>query len=326
MNQHHIETAIHHAVNNLHEDAHDISLPENVSGLERGPVNRLSVSWKAQDELHLGHFLTWTGPADNSHEFRMLQALAGTEIPVPEIMTAGTSVELSVMLGAQVEGQSVAETLESAGMRWEISTIAFAVARLLARIHSLDWTKVTPWLEDPESLPEDIVDDQIEQAFQWRESNADYVPEEWTEFVQKTTAWLDLRRPVEVSICLCHGQFHPRNIFSVDEDVTAVVNWQHARVTDASVDMAMIPVWLNEIGLSPEDAELFAQALNGAYLQASPRGLGNTPYYSVALPFDELLDRLLDSEFPPSVDELDQLRGTVERAIALAGRVPWKNR
>jgi aminoglycoside phosphotransferase len=326
MHHQQIETAIRHAVSNLHEDAHDVSLPENLSALERGPVNRLSVSWKAQDELHLGHFLTWTGPADNSHEFRMLQALGSTEIPVPEIVTAGTSGKHSIMLGAQVEGHSVAAALESAGMRWEISTIAFAVARLLARIHSLDWTKVTPWLEDPESLPEDIVDAQTEQAFQWRESNADYVPEEWSEFVQKTIAWLDLRRPVEVSLCLCHGQFHPRNIFSVDEDITAVVNWQHARVTDASVDLAMLPVWLNEVGLSEENAELFAQALNGAYLQASPRGLGNTPYYSVAQPFDELLDRLLDSETPASSDELERLKGTVDRAVALAGRVPWKNR
>ncbi|TVR75566.1 MAG: hypothetical protein EA415_03550 [Sphaerobacteraceae bacterium] len=325
MNQH-IEAATQHAISNLHEDAHDISLPQDLSEIEAGPVNRLSVSWKAQDELHMGHFLTWTGPADNSHEFRMLQALAHTEIPVPEIITAGTSGHRSVMLGAQVEGDSVASMLESAGMRWEISTIAFAFSRLLARIHSLDWTKVAPWLEDPESIPEDIVDVQVEEAFQWREANADYVPDEWSSFVQKTTAWLDLRRPVEVSLCICHGQFHPRNIFAVDEDITAVVNWQKARVTDASVDLAMLPVWLNEVGLSAEDAELFAQAVNGSYLQSSPRGLGNTPYYSVAIPFDQLLDRLLDSENPPEPEELARLKETVERAMALAGRVPWKNR
>jgi aminoglycoside phosphotransferase len=322
----HIETAIHHAVSNLHEDAHDVSLPQDLQRLAEEPVNRLSVSWKANDELHLGHFLAWTGPADNSHEFRMLQSLAQTEIPVPEIVTAGTSGPFSVMLGTQVEGQSVADALRSASMRWEISTIAFAVARLLARIHSLDWTTVTPWMEDPESLAEDIIDDQVDQAFQWRESNADYVPDEWTEFVQKTIAWLDLRRPVDVSLCICHGTFHPRNVFAVDEDITAVVNWQRAQVTDASADLAMLPVWLNELGLSEEDAELFAQAMNGAYLQASPRGLANTPYYSVAQPFDQLLDRLLDSEIPASPDELDRLRGTVDRAMALAGRVPWKNR
>jgi aminoglycoside phosphotransferase len=321
-----IRTAIQNAITNLHADATDISIPDDLSGLNAAPSPRLSLSWKSNDELHLGHFLTWTGPSDNSHEVRMLEALSHTEAPVPELITAGTAGTTSVMLAGQVEGRTIADALENIGMRWEISAIAFTYARMLARIHSLDWTKVTPWLEDEESLPEDIIDDQIEEQFQWRASNADYVPDEWASFVQRAIDWLELRRPVEVSLCICHGQFHPCNILAVGEDVTAVVNWQQARVTDASADLAMLPVWLNEVGLSLEDAELFAQAANGAYLQSSPRGLGNTSYYSVSLPLDELINRLLDSESTASQEELERLRGTIERAMALAGRVPWKNR
>lgn len=321
-----IRAAITNAITNLHEDATDITCSDDLNHLTPGPLPRFNVSWKSNDDLNIGHFLTWTGPADNSHEIRVLEAMSHTEIPVPELITAGTSGNTSVMLGEQVGGESIAHALENVGMRWEISTIAFAYSRMLARIHSLDWTKVTPWLEDPESLPEDIVDEQIEEDVQWRESNADYVPDDWTAFVRRVIDWLELHRPVEVSICICHGQFHPRNIIAIGEDVTAVVNWQQARVTDASVDMAMLPVWLNELGLSVEDVELFAQAVNGSYLQSSPRGLGNTPYYSVAQPLDQLIDRLLDSESPATPDELERLQGTIERAMALAGRVPWKNR
>lgn len=321
-----IRTALSNAITNLHEDAIDITCPENAADLSKAPAPRLNVSWKSNGDLNIGHFLAWTGPADNSHETRVLEALRHTEIPVPELITAGTSGDTSVMLGTQVEGDSIAHALESAGMRWEISAIAFTYSRMLARIHSLDWTKVAPWLADPESIAEDIVDEQTEDEFQWRESNIDYVPEKWIPFLRRAIDWLELRRPVEVSICICHGQFHPRNIFAVGEDITAVVNWQNARVTDASVDMAMLPVWLNELGLSVEDVELFAQAVNGSYLQSSPRGLGNTPYYSVSQPLDQLIDRLLDQESPASTDELERMQGTVERAMTLAGRVPWKNR
>jgi aminoglycoside phosphotransferase len=321
-----IRTAITNAIGNLHNDPSDISLPDDLSRLLNEPVPRLSVSWKSNEELHLGHFMAWTGPADNNPEIRMLEAMSHTEIPVPELITAGTSGSTSMMLASQVEGESIAQTLANVGMRWEISAIAFTYARMLARLHSLDWTKVIPWLEDIESLPEDIIDDQVEEEFQWRQANADFIPDEWATFVQRVIDWLELRRPVEVSLCICHGQFHPRNVFIVGEDVTAVVNWNKARVTDASVDLAMLPVWLNEVGLSPEDAELFAQAVSGAYLQSSPRGLGNTPYYSVSQPLDQLIDRLVDSESPATPGELERLKGTVERAMALAGRVPWKNR
>lgn len=321
-----IQTAITNAIGNLHDEPGDISFPDDLDTLQTMPVPRLRLSWKANDELHLGHFLAWLGPADNSDEVRMLEALAHTEIPVPELITAGTSGQTSVMLASQVEGESIAHALEHFGMRWEISAIAFTYARILTRIHSLDWTAVTPWMEDPESLAEDIIDDQVEEEFQWRQSNADFVPDEWSAFIQRGIDWLDLRRPVEVSLCICHGQFHPKNVFVVGEDVTAVVNWNKARVTDASADLAMLPVWLNEVGLSLEDAELFAQAVNGSYLQSSPRSLGNTPYYSVSQPLDQLIDRLVDTEQPATPDELQRLQGTVERAMALAGRVPWKNR
>lgn len=321
-----IQTALINAITNLHSDAVDISFPDDAEQLANHPVPRLNVSWKSDGDLNMGHFLAWSGPADNSHEVRMLGSLASTEVPIPDLITAGTAGNTSLMLASQIEGDSIAHTLENLGMRWEISAIAFTYARMLARIHSLNWINVAPWLGDPESIPEDFIDEQVDEEVQWRESNIDYVPEEWVPFIRNVIDWLDLRRPVEVSICICHGQFHPKNIFAVGEDVTSVVNWQQARLTDASVDLAMLPVWLNEVGLSTEDAELFAQAVSGAYLQSSPRGTGNTAYYSVSLPLDELINRLLDTESPPAHEELERLQGTIERAMALAGRVPWKNR
>ena len=314
------------AIENLHEDASDISLPESFDALEADRPGSLNISWKADDELHLGQFLAWSGPGDNSHETRVLEAMKQTEIPVPELITAGTADGQSVMLAEPVEGTTIAQQLATSGMRWEVSAIAFTYARMLARIHSLDWTQVTPWLADQESVPEDIVDEQVERSFDSRQQALEHIDTDWRPFAQRAIDWLELRRPVEVSVCLCHGNYRPENVIASGEDITAVVNWQQATVTDASCDLAMLPVWLNEIGLSQEDAELFAQAVNGAYLQASPRGLGNVPYYSVALPFDQLIERLSAKEQPATVDDLAALQGIIERAMSVAGQVPWRNR
>lgn len=321
-----IRDAIRDAIQRLHSDASDISILDGLDRLGDGAPSGLNITWKADEELHLGNFLAWTGPADNQHELQVLEAMSHTEIPAPRVVSTGSAGDVSIMLAHQAEGETIASTLAGVGMRWEISATAFAYARMLARIHALDWTTVTPWLADAESLAEDVVDDQVEAEFNDRAEKVDQLPDDWKPFVQRVIDWLELRRPVEVSLCLCHGDYHPGNIIAVGEDITAVVNWQRARVTDASRDLAMLPVWLNDIGLSLEDAELFAQAVQGAYLQESPRDLANIPYYSVAQPLDQLINRLTDAGEPPDDTELEAMQGTIERAMTLAGRVPWKSR
>lgn len=321
-----IRDAIVDAVRGLNPGATDVSVPDDLSPISRSAPAPISLTWKADDQLHLGNFVAWTRREHERREIEFLEAMSYTDIPVPRVVSTGTAGSTTVVLANLLDGEQMSRELAGASMRWEISAAAFTYARMLARIHTLDWTKVVPWLGDPEAVPEDIIDDQVEDEFQRRSQRMDQVPREWRPFIQKTIDWLELRRPVEVSLCICHGRFHPDNIYAVGEDITAIVNWQHACITDASFDLAMLPVWLNDVGLSPEEAELFAQAAHGAYLQSSPRGLANMPYYSVSLPLDQLIDRLTRAEDPVSSDTLESIKGTIERAIALAGRVPWKSR
>jgi aminoglycoside phosphotransferase len=321
-----IREAICDAIQQLDQDSADIAISNDFDVLARQP-GRVSVRWKSNDELHIGTFLAWSQPADRSAVAqRLIEALSSIDVSVPTIVSSGRSDDTHVVLAQLVDGESMATTLEQIGMRWEISATAFAYARTLARLHALDWTQVVPWMADPESLPEDIVDDQVEAQFERRWHCFKDVPAEWKDFTRRALEWLELRRPVEVSLCLCHGDFRPENIFAVGEDVMAIVNWTSAAVTDASYDLAMLPVWLGELGMSPEEAELFAQAAHGAYLQASPRGLANMPYYSVARPLDQLIERLSGDSESTTGDELNALKGTIERAMALGGRVPWKSR
>jgi aminoglycoside phosphotransferase (APT) family kinase protein len=322
-----IRQAVIDAVRRLHVDATDVSTPDDLTPLLHDQPASITVTWKSDQELHLGNFSAWARPTEeSSREIAVLKALDLMEVPVPRLVTTGTAGEMSVLLAHQFEGNQMSQALNKAGMRWEISATAFTYARMLARIHALDWTKVMPWIEDPESVPEDIIDNQVEEEFAERHRKLERVPHEWTAFIKRVIEWRDLRRPVEVSLCICHGQFRPENIYAVGEDITEIANWQHARVTDASYDLAMLPVWLSDIGLTPEEAELFAQAAHGAYLQASPRGLGNLPYYSVARPLDQLLEQLIRRDEPEPEAVLEATKGTIERAMALAGRVPWKNR
>jgi aminoglycoside phosphotransferase (APT) family kinase protein len=322
-----IRHAILDAIGRLHPNATDIAVPDDLATVQHGSPSSITVTWKADEELHLGNFTAWVRDSESSErEIRLLDALDQAEIPVPKVVTSGSARRTGIALAHPFEGKPMSSELTNAGMRWEISATAFAYARMLARIHGLDWAKVAPWLGDPESVPEDIIDDQVEEEFQARTRKAGEVPDEWSGFITRTLDWLELRRPVEVSLCLCHGEFRPENIYALGEDITEIVNWHEARVTDASYDLAMLPVWLSEIGMSPEESELFAQAAHGAYLQASPRGLGNLPYYSVARPLDQMLDQLTVVDEPVSDETLNSMKGTIERAMALAGRVPWKSR
>lgn len=63
--------------------------------------------------------------------------------------------------------------------------------------------------------------------------------------------WLQDRRPAPGGVCaICHGDFHPQNILSVEGAVTAVLDWPNVVVADPAYDVAATGVIL---GLAPLD-------------------------------------------------------------------------
>lgn len=280
-----------------------------------GAVRAVEVTWVTGGERHAAWFAA--KPARDGAEQRILAALAATPVPAPRLVDTGA--DESVLVMEHLPGRPADEALRGAGMRWEVSALAFTVARALVEVHALKWEQVAPWLADPEALPEDIVDDQVDARWEDWEARIDALPADARRPFAAALTWLDLRRPVEVSVCLCHGDFRLANVLLVDDEVSGLVGWSAARVADAAEDVAALSIDLGGLGLPGDTAELFMQAFLGAYLQSSPRYLSNLPFYTVA----GLLDRALaaaESGDPSAPAAL----AAMQRTMADGGQVPWR--
>jgi len=231
----------------------------------------------------------------SANEGRLLTSLSEAGLPVPVPLPVELLSEIELLVTAEIEGRTVAAALKAVEMRWQISALAFTFGRGLARIHRLDWRKVLPWLPeaDPEVLPEDIIDDQLENWWRDREARVERLPAGEQPIFRRAFRWLDLHRPVELDVCLCHGNYSPEHLL-VDEgeEAAGITGWGAARICDASYDLAMLEFDVAATGLPPEDVTLFSQAAIGAYLQASPRATTNTAFYTVLRLFGRLLESI----------------------------------
>ena len=239
--------------------------------------------WTSDDVIQIGQFSvkanTSTGGAMLS---ALLPALAAKEIPVPRVLLVEPSEHGSYVVQEYLSGRRISQNLVDASMRWELSALGFTYGRLLAQIHSLAWAEVVPWMGDAEAAPESIVEDQLDAWWINWEEQFSRVPVEYLAVCEEALAWLEERRPNEVSLCLCHGDYRPAKVLMEDDDVLAVLDWTNAVVTDASYDLALMPFDIRMLRLPVEDSDLLHQAIIGSYLQASNRAIGNLPFYAVA--------------------------------------------
>ncbi len=239
-------------------------------------------------------------PADaGARDEQLSQSLRTQELPVPRVLLSQPDEIQSYLVREFVPGTSLAQLLTDSSMRWEISAHGFTFARMLARIHNIDWRALLPWLGDAEALPEDLVTDQLNSWFEEWQGWVTESPEQYQGIVQDALTWIDENRPYDASVCLCHGDFRPSNIIIDGDEISAVVGWEHALITDASFDLCLLPFEVRQLGLPEDDADLLAQAIFGAYLQSSSRSLGNMQFYAVV--------RLLDAAIMSLDPELRSL-------------------
>jgi len=325
--------AVEAVVRREHPDAENLAL----MGLQRfphgdsGEVYAVDLSWSVNGTLRVGQFVA--RPADDALP-RLLGALARTGLSIPPVVAAPAETG-GILVTSRLPGSDALDALHAVGMRWELSALAFTFARALGRIHSLDWRAVSPWLADPEEMPEDLVDQQLEECWADWEVRLATLPGGTREAFTSALSWLDARRPVDVAVCLCHGDYGLTNLLIAEDELSGIVDWEDARVTDASYDLALLTTELAHLNLPTGDAELFVQAAFGAYLQSSPRTLGNLPFYAVARLFEQALGATEAAEAiargepvgPRGRRRADRLAETlVDLARSLAGdeRVPWR--
>jgi aminoglycoside phosphotransferase (APT) family kinase protein len=241
------------------------------------------VSWTSDDLTRIEQLIVQIAEPDVASEQQaLLEVLKKQRIPTPTVLSVEVSTIGAYLVSQYVPGVSMAQVFSDASMRWELSAHGFTFSRALARIHNIDWRTSVPWMTDTESLPEDLIDAQLDEWNEEWEDRFSRCPERYQGVVETALAWLEDHRPTEVSVSLCHGDFRPANVITANDEVAAVIGWEHALVTDASYDLALLPFEIREMGLPTDDADLLSQAIFGSYLQSSTRSLGNLQFYAVA--------------------------------------------
>lgn len=305
---------------------------EETGGHASAPQWSVRLTWLAGRVRHLNTYVARSvpGQADPARLAELGRRLSEAGVPVPALIGASTDPSESLLLFEAAPGQPAAQVLRRARMRWQMSALAVTLARALASLHRLDWSSVAPWLADPDAPPEDAIDEQVDDLMNELATRAERLPTTWHEAVSRALAWLDLRRPVTASLCLCHGDFGPDTVMLDQDEVSGLYGWERALMTDAACDLALLPYQTRRLGLPSDDADLFLQTLLASYLQLSPRSLENLPFYVVARLTARALD-VAEAAFtsgPSSTLDaailVEEHLTTLRRAMELAERAPWR--
>lgn len=171
-------------------------------------------------------------------EFRVLRALADTDVPHPRAIAIG---EDPALIGCvfyvmeEVDGVLPLGPAEAAR-----APVTMAVTDALAVLHDVDWRGVG--LTDfgkPEGFHE-------RQVSRWTAQFEGYrgrtIPE-----VALVGAWLDQHLPAEWTPSLIHADYHMMNVLIAPEPpprVLAIVDWETATIGDPLLDLAgFCEVW-----------------------------------------------------------------------------------
>ena len=261
----------------------DAQLASPVEPLTGGFENRLFTFTLAADELSgplvLRLYPEHYGDANAIFETAVQNFLASQGLPVPRVHICCT--DLAVLGGAFI----VMDLGRGRPLVTEPLTIA---ARLLGETHAALHTI------DPEPVQHELVRRgvtesrlSLERRFSWLRQSAKRFPE-----VREAVDWLLRHRPeaAEHSV-MCHGDFHPLNILTENNEVTAVLDWPGFMITDPAVDIAdtivlsavPFPQIAPALGIDPTtlDLEAFVQTYLDAYRGRRPVDGTHIPYYRV---------------------------------------------
>ncbi len=233
-----------------------------------------------------GHLLA--SAHDVLREYRILEALAGTEVPVPrtvaeyrdEQLAESPVVVMEHVDGLVVDRMDIAHALDL-GTR---TAIGPSLARTLAEVHRVDIDAAG--LGELASRAPYAARQLRRWSRQWEDSRTRDLPR-----LDAMTELLRRRMPEQAEVTLVHGDFHIRNVI-LDPDgsaVRAVLDWELSTLGDPLADVGSLLAYWPEAGDGP--TQLFAasalpgfatrSALADAYLKASGRSGSDLEYWHV---------------------------------------------
>lgn len=188
---------------------------------------------------------------DVVREARVLSALAGTSVPVPQVFGVCRDVAVAdapVVLMEYVDGLvvdrfPVAEAL-SASMR---RSIGLSLARTLGRVHDIDLA-ATGLVDLASHKP--YAQRQLRRwSAQWERSKTRELP-----LLEGLTRRLADAIPEQTDVTLVHGDFHLRNVIVSPDagDVVAVLDWELCTLGDPLADLGSLLAYWREPGESTQ--------------------------------------------------------------------------
>ncbi|WP_239381433.1 phosphotransferase family protein [Frankia sp. CIT1] len=224
---------------------------------------------------------------DMSREFRVVAALAGTDVPVPDAIAL---CEDSTVIGAPfsvvslVDGVVIRsrEDLDSYSNA-QVAQAAFGVLRALARLHAVPYAEVG--LADF-GRPEGYLSRQVTR---WRNQWAHVATRELTDIITLHARLRDAL-PAESGAAIVHGDVRIDNAI-LDPDslgtVRALVDWEMATLGDPLADLALAAVYrdpafeavLGGSAASTSNRMPAADELIEAYALAAGRNMVNLSFY-----------------------------------------------
>ncbi len=206
-----------------------------------------NLTYRVTDGVHdwvvrrppLGHVLATAH--DMAREHRVMSALAGTTVPVPEMVAlcedlAVMGVPFYVM--QYVEGEVLRRTAQSADLTDDQrADVAHRLVDTLADLHAVD--PATVGLSDF-GHPEGFLERQVRRwSAQLERSRTREVPG-----FPELAAALTARVPRSQRAGIVHGDYRLDNVLiGKDQQIRAVLDWEMATLGDPLCDLGLLPVY-----------------------------------------------------------------------------------
>ncbi|MDO8704360.1 MAG: phosphotransferase family protein [Sulfuricaulis sp.] len=232
-----------------------------------------------------------------AREAKVLAALAGSDVPHPDLIAACTDTEVlgaAFYLMKPVDGFNVTSSglpALHAADRAVRRRMGFAMVDAITALGAIDPAAVG--LSDF-GRPDGFLERQVPR---WRKQLESYaacagwpgagaIPE-----VQQVADWLETHRPLYFTPGILHGDFHLANVmFRHDSgELAAVVDWELATLGDPLLDLGwMLATWPRpdgshhaNLGIHPWDGFPVAEELIERYAQRTTRDMTAIRWYAV---------------------------------------------
>lgn len=194
-------------------------------------------------------------PYDISRQFRVMRALRGSRVLVPEMLELDESGDvlgrpcftMQYLDGTTLQPPNyVLDVDDDAKRRMSISAL-----EMMTNVHQVDWkARGLDFLTDEG----DWVDAEIAR-WETRHVNLgmDWPP------LDELLAWLKANRPVSTIRTLVHGDVKLSNYMWQGEDIVALLDWEMAGIGDPLMDLAY---YLAMPTVNPQGSYLFAEGLS----------------------------------------------------------------